>query len=183
MPPARFDRFGRGVCGVNVKLTMRLAFYRQPVMSAHSIASKATLQGRRGTQSQGGCKQVWSSRGEGLGYAREKTGPVKGRASQALPFSLQVGSATLSRMGADDLPRIGATRPHVARWRRSCETGPGGADGWRRAAPRPGQPSAPLRRLAKPLIGAHRSLEPLVLGLFPWNPRQNCRPIRRANRS
>ena len=45
MPPARFGRSGRGVCGVKVKLTMWLAARRKQVGSAHSITSKASLQG------------------------------------------------------------------------------------------------------------------------------------------
>jgi hypothetical protein len=101
MPPAGFGRFGRRVCGVKVKLTMWLAFGRQQVVSAHSITSKVFLQGSL-SRSQGGCKQVWLSRGEGWGSRAKR--PVQGEGGLLRPslFLCEVNSAWASAVRIDE---------------------------------------------------------------------------------
>src|SRR4051812_6815804 len=74
-----FPRVPQVLCVVNVKLTMWLARRRYRVVSAHSIAARAFLQGPARHDHRVAANRFGGCAGRGGDARRENTGPVKGR--------------------------------------------------------------------------------------------------------
>src|ERR1700687_1391874 len=89
MPRRRYRAIGGGFCSVKVKLTKGLGIGAGLLVSAHSMARRPVRRGEIVTQ--GGVKQVWSSRGEGgchpVLFARKRSAPTREGFLRALPFS------------------------------------------------------------------------------------------------
>ena len=115
MPRGRYRAIGDGFCSVKVKLTKRLAVGAGLLGSAHSMARRPVRRGEIVTQ--GGVKQVWSSRGEGgpLDPCAKRSAPTREGFLRALP--LLPREATNAGLKIDASVQVYSCDPHSP-WRR-----------------------------------------------------------------